>query len=310
MTSALITGAAGHLGRRLVRRFAADGIEVRALVRAPVGGWPDGVHEIVGDLAREKDLARLAAEGVDAVVHLAGASEEAIRRHPDISREESVAAAASVAAAGTARLIYLSTVHVYGAALAPGAVVSESTAPEPLSEYARTRRQCEDVLRESGRPTVVFRLTNGLGAPLGPEQAGWQAVSNELCRSGVTRGCLVLRSPGLQWRDFVPLIDIETLLSAMVRGEGPRHGLYNFGSGESITVRQLAFEIQDAIERVAGTRPTVSMPTAQAEDNPGGAYRIDVAQLSELGLFRPTPRPDAIEGVVRDCLSRRSELSD
>jgi nucleoside-diphosphate-sugar epimerase len=309
MTTALITGAAGHLGRRLVRRFAADGIEVRTLVRSPTGDWPDGVHEIVGDLAREKDLARIAAESVDAVVHLAGASEEAIRRQPEKAKEESVAAAASVAASGASRLIYLSTIHVYGSALAPGAVVSESTAPQPLSDYAAARRLCEDVMRESGRPTVVFRLTNGLGAPLQCEQAGWHVVSNELCRSGVTQGCLVLHSPGTQWRDFVPLIDIEAVLSAMVRGEGPHHGLYNFGSGESITVRQLAFEIQDSIERVVGTRPSLSIPPAHTEDNLGESYRIDVGQLAALGLFMPTSRLEAIDGVVRDCLSRRSELS-
>jgi nucleoside-diphosphate-sugar epimerase len=309
VTSALITGAAGHIGRRLVRRFTTDGIVVRALVRTPTGGWPDGVHELVGDLARGKDLARVAAEGVDVVVHLAGASEAAIRRQPETSKAESVAAAAAVAKSGAARLLYLSTVHVYGSALAPGAVVSELTAPQPLSDYAQARKLCEDVLRESGQPTVVFRLTNGLGAPLQREQSGWDVVSNELCRSGVTQGCLTLRSPGTQWRDFVPLIDIEAVLSAMVRGQGPNDGLYNFGSGETITVRELAFEIQDSIERVVGTRPTLSIPPAQAEDDLGAPYRMDVSQLAALELFTPTPRSEAIDGVVGECLRRRSELS-
>ena len=310
MTTALITGAGGHLGRRLVRRLAADGIEVRALVRSPTGGWPDGVDEIVGDLAQETRLTRSAAKGVDVVVHLAGASEAAIRRAPSAATDESVAAAAAVAASGAPRLIYLSTVHVYGSALAPGALVSETAVPQPVSDYAQARRLCEDVMRESGQPTVILRLTNGLGAPIQRGQAGWDVVSNELCRSGVTQGSLVLRSSGTQWRDFVPLVDVESLLSAMARGEGPDHGLYNVGSGESITVRQLATEIQDSIERVVGRRPTLSVPAADTGDTLRSAYRIDVGQLAALGLFVPTPRPEALDGVVRDCLSRRPELSD
>jgi hypothetical protein len=61
---------------------------------------------------------------------------------------------------------------------------------------------------------------------------------------------------------------------------------------------------------VVGRRPTLSVPVATDEGNLDGAYRVDVSALTALGLFRPTPRAEAIDGVVRDCLSRRAELSD
>jgi len=71
---ALITGAAGEVGRRLARRLAADGWEVRALVlpgdplRARLDGVASEIHE--GDV-REAASRGPACAGVDTGFHLA-----------------------------------------------------------------------------------------------------------------------------------------------------------------------------------------------------------------------------------------------
>ncbi len=76
---ALVTGANGFLGRWLVRRLRADGLEVRALVRP--GGAPGpladtGAEVVPGDVMDPACLAA-AVRGADHVFHLAG-----IRRAP------------------------------------------------------------------------------------------------------------------------------------------------------------------------------------------------------------------------------------
>ena len=232
MTTVLITGAGGHVGRRVTRRLAADGIGVRAVVRSPRDRWPNGVDQILGDVAQDADAgANGGSEGVDLVIHLAGASEEALRADPRAAIAASVTAAERVATCGAPGLVYLSTVHVYGSALLPGAVICEATATDPLTGYAQARLACEEVLRNGDTPSAIFRLTNGLGAPLDPDHSGWQTSRvQRTLPAGGDRGALrVLRSSGVQWReDFVPLVDVEASLSKLARQATPIGGTYNF----------------------------------------------------------------------------------
>src|SRR4051794_1944357 len=72
----LVTGGTGLVGSRLLKRFAAAGIDCRALVR---GGkeLPAGVTPVEGDLLDPASL-KDAVEGATAIVHLA-----AVLRTPD-----------------------------------------------------------------------------------------------------------------------------------------------------------------------------------------------------------------------------------
>ncbi|HWW53853.1 MAG TPA: NAD(P)-dependent oxidoreductase [Acidimicrobiales bacterium] len=308
MTTVLVTGAGGHIGQRLTHRLASDGIGVRALVRRELE-WPDGVDQVVGDLVADPGVTAHLAKGADVAIHLVGAGEAALASDPDRAIADSVAACESVLASGVPRVVYMSTVHVYGSSLSGQAVVDEATPLSPSTPYARARLACEEVLTTSATPSVVFRLTNGIGAPQQADSAGWRVVTHELCREGATRGRLTLRTPGLQWRDFVPLVNVETALSALVRQPRFPVGTYNFGSGTSITVRDLAGEIQDAFERVDGTRPPLDVPTADADAVTEAPYRIGIRALEQLELFGPTSRQEALDDVVRFCLRHKASLA-
>ncbi|MFD0267412.1 SDR family oxidoreductase [Streptomyces sp. NPDC127106] len=63
----LVTGAAGNVGRNIVRQLAAKGHDVRALTRrARIGVFPEGVQVYEGDLTRPPTLEG-ALEGVEAL---------------------------------------------------------------------------------------------------------------------------------------------------------------------------------------------------------------------------------------------------
>src|SRR5205085_1729863 len=112
------------------------------------------------------------------------------------------------ASSGVGRLVYLSTMHVYGARIVPGATLTEDMRPEPRSAYGISRLASEHVaasLAAGAYELVVLRLTNSVGAPYDPGVDRWTLVANDLCRQGAQAGQLELRSSGMQWRDFVPL---------------------------------------------------------------------------------------------------------
>jgi UDP-glucose 4-epimerase len=313
MAVVCVTGAGGYVGQLLVRALVADGHAVRALVRRTGVTWPSGVDEVVGDLVVDADAAGRAVEGADAVVHLAGPSELLVRSEPDRFLRDTVVCAERVGAAASAaaaRLVYVSSVHVYGDALRSGAVITEDTPLEPSGVYAQSRQACEEIFTAQCDETVVLRQTNGIGAPASVGVHCWHLLTNELCRSGAVSGRLVLQSPGLQWRDFIPLVDAVAVHTAAACGDELVSGVWNVGSGRSITVRAMAELIAESFERVGAGRPVLDVPDVGGSGVPAGgeAYRIDVSRLAKTGLGSTTSLEDALDGIVRFCLDRVDEL--
>jgi UDP-glucose 4-epimerase len=269
----------------------------------------------VADLAEDTEQLEAACSGVDTIVHLAGENEVVAAGDPvsalagTITSTERVVEAA--AAAGVRRLVYVSTVHVYGARMTEGAVLSEDLRAEPRSSYAISRLASEHVaatLGASGAEVVVLRLTNAVGAPVDPTVDRWTLVANDLCRQGALTGALELRSSGVQYRDFVPLADVRGILAAACRPEEPLpSGTYNMGSGTPTTVRGLAELVQDAFERATGTRPELRAP----EPGPSRPepYRVSVERAAEYGLRSQTRIEEAVEETVRFCIEHREALA-
>lgn len=315
MTRVLITGAGGYIGGRLVGAMAERGVELRTLVRDPA---PElDVDQTLCDLAGAdaEPILRTAAQGVDAIVHLAGEDEVLAAREPARALADTVVATERVAEAaavvGVPRLIYLSTVHVYGARMLPDTVLDEDMRVEPRNAYAISRLASEHVAAaQASAPEqlVVFRLTNSVGAPHHPGVDRWTLVANDLCRQGATRGQLSLRSSGTQWRDFVSLSWVcSAICAAAGAGEASvPGGTYNLGSGQPTTVRALAGLIQDAFEQCTGNRPALEAP--DPEPGPPGPYYVSTALLSGCGLSTPPPLSEAVAETVRFCLEHEEQL--
>ena len=279
--------------------------EVRCLVRREVP-YLGGAEQIELDLRRPvADVARALA-GVETVVHLAGENEVVAAEDPDGAMSDTLVAsrhvAAAAAAAGVARIVYASTVHVYGARLAPGAEIHEEVPPAPRSPYAVARLASEHLLAAAGAEgidVVVLRLTTVVGAQVDVGVPRWTLVANDLCREAVTRGTVTLRSSGRQSRDFVAADDVERVFDATLAGRVPA-GTYNLGSGRSTTVRVLAELVCERVEQATGARPELMAPTDGTDEEP---YRVVVDRLRSLGLEPRGSLAAAVDGIVALCLA-------
>ena len=115
MKSILVTGATGFVGRRLIRRLAAQDLHLRVLVRNPdrlpatVRGRVEVVRGELGDAAATDRAMR----GVDHVLHLAALATAYTRNPGDYNRLNTDAVEQLLAAAarhGVQRFVHVSSV--------------------------------------------------------------------------------------------------------------------------------------------------------------------------------------------------------
>lgn len=293
-----MTGGNGYLGSYLLRWAATQGHDVQGVVRTSVP-W------LAEELQRTAPLlpdAAAAIDGADVVVHLAAPNETAFRANPAEALEQTVTLSRSVARAcsstGVRRLVYVSTVHVYGSAMQPGALITETTVPSPLGAYGESRLASESVLREeaAGVQVVILRLTNGVGCPVSPSVARWTLVANDLCRQAAESGRVTLAQPS-QWRDFIPLDAVcRVILAAADRANKERisPGVYNLSAGRSITILELAQMVVVEAQKM-GLRVSIDAPVEKA----GRPYQVDNGKIRGTGLL---PDDLSLSGALRDTL--------
>jgi nucleoside-diphosphate-sugar epimerase len=153
----LVTGASGFIGRALCRELRATSRPCIAVLRKPS---PESLCEqvIIGDIGPDTDWLP-ALQGVDCVVHLAARTHVLNERSADplaIYRQINVEAtrrlAQQAAAAGVRRFVFLSSIKVNGESTGKHPF-SANDAPQPLDAYGISKREAEDVLRQTGAET-------------------------------------------------------------------------------------------------------------------------------------------------------------
>lgn len=141
---ALVTGATGYIGGRLVPRLLARGFRVRVLVRDPqkLAGvpWINAVEVVKGDLL---DLATVqaACEGVSVLYYLV----HAMGQQGDFEQKETQSArnvAVAAAEAHVERIVYLGGLHPRNT---------------QLSKHLRSREEVGSILLNSGVPTIALQ---------------------------------------------------------------------------------------------------------------------------------------------------------
>ena len=306
MSVVAVTGAAGYLGGSVVRAATAnESLSVRSLVRRPVR-WLPGEVRVIPDLV---EGAAEAIEGASAVIHLAGSNEVVASEWPDRAVAEAFAAARAVAHAcavhSVRRLVYVSTVHVYGASIRPDTTVDECVVPQPRHPYSIARLASEGACHSYAGDTdvVVFRLTNSVGPPAHMSVDRWTLVANDLCRQAAERGTVRLLTPGTQWRDFIAMEDVCRAILMAAEPARIEPGVYNLGSGRSMTVRALA-ELVAEEARAAGMGD-LAVDAPLARDEPERPYKISVDKLAQYGFTASTPLRQAVADTLAFCQTMR-----
>jgi UDP-glucose 4-epimerase len=167
VSRALVTGAAGFIGRAIVPALVSAGHEVRAASRHRPDFAPPVEAAIHGDLGPDVDWLPLLA-GVDFVIHLAGIAHTGpgipAGDYDRVNHQATAALARAARKAGVKRVVFVSTIRAQTGPQADH-VLTEADAPQPTDPYGSSKLAAETALAQSGVDFTVLRpvLVYGLG---------------------------------------------------------------------------------------------------------------------------------------------------
>jgi UDP-glucose 4-epimerase len=244
----LVTGGAGFIGGHIVDALHETN-DVTILDAAPTGETPSNVEVIEGDI-RNEDTVEDAVADTDVVFHEAALVSVAESvAHPKKSHSTNATGTLNVLEAARrydSRVVAASSAAIYGH---PEEIpVSETHPLEPTSPYGIDKLATDHYTRRYhdlyGLETVALRYFNVYGpGQTGGDYAGVIKVFFEQARNGDP---ITVHGEGTQTRDFVHIDDVvrANLLAAETNATGEA---YNVGTGDSVTIHELAELIRDAV---------------------------------------------------------------
>ena len=308
----LVTGAAGFLGQRLIaallREDPALAVVAADTAPCPLGG--DRVDSRVGTITDGRFVAGIVDADTAAVYHLAAVLSGQAEGEFDTGLAVNVDGTRALLEAcrrlsAPPRLVFSSTVAVYGGALPP--VVSEDTAIVPQSSYGAAKTIGEVLVREYSRrgyvDGVICRVPTVAVRPGRPNSAVSSFVSGIIREpvAGIEAVCPVPLDTTL-W-----ICSPEAATANLAHaGRIPASGL---GPDRAVNLPGLsvsAGQMLDSLERLAGpqarARVACDVDARIARIVCTWPGRFDVARALALGF---TADRD-VDAIVRQFLETRS----
>lgn len=257
----LLTGGTGFLGKNVARRLAKDGHALSILARghSNLDGLPQGVEVVKGDVTDADSLKR-AAEGRDAVLHMAALVKTWVperERFDEINVGGFKNALAAAKSAG-ARLVYTSSFIAIGPA---GPEPADETRIHPgayRNDYERTKALADAAAREAanaGEDIVMLYP----GVVYGPGDVTDGNLVVQMVRDHLSGKLPGIVGPGDRLWSYSYVEDVaDGHAKTLKRG---RRGERYFLAGENVAMNEF-FRV---LERVAGAAaPKRHIPYAAA----------------------------------------------
>ena len=231
MSTVLVTGATGFIGRRLVPALVDDGHTVRAMTRRPE--QYDGPGEPVGADVMDPESLVAALDGVDVAVYLVHSLDD-----PDFERKDADAArnfSKAAATAGVRQIIYM------------GGLGADDG---DLSAHLRSRREVEGLLGQDGVPVTVLRAA----IVVGHGGISWE-ITRQLVKN--LPAMIVPKWVGTRTQP-IALDDVIRYLAGVVDKEEALDRVFEIGGTEQLTYLEM---MTVAAELINGRKiPVVPVP--------------------------------------------------
>jgi nucleoside-diphosphate-sugar epimerase len=281
----LVTGHKGYIGTAMIPLLVAEGHHVVGLDSDLYAQCTFGektrirkVPELKKDI---RDVEAADIEGFDAVIHLAGLSNDPLGNlNPKLTYEINHAASVRLArlakAAGVKRYIFSSSCSNYGAAGQDW--VDEEADLKPLTPYGRAKVLVEEDVRKLGDENFCPVFPRNATAYGFSPRLRFDLVLNNLVAWAFATGKVHLKSDGTAWRPLVHVEDITRAFIAILNAPAERvhNQAFNIGTTEE------NYRVRDLADIVTETVPGSWVEFAEGASADQRCYRVKCDKLARL----------------------------
>lgn len=259
-----VTGARGFIGTHLLSAIKGQGTVVTLPRR--------------GEFPEKKDLKRFVA-GTDLIFHVGGVNrdtDEKILSGNIISTSRLVESILSYGKP-SARLVFASSAQVYSWTNYRKPI-RETWKANPETVYGVSKQSAENLIKNSGIPFVVLRMSNVYGPGCRPN---YNSVVPTLCYRAIKGLPLMVNGDGQQCRDFVYIEDIvRAFMIAGFKSVIGSREIFNVSSGRMISLKQI-------VQQISKLHKNTKVEFLTNEINSEISYCCDSSRFSEKYGWRP-----------------------
>jgi nucleoside-diphosphate-sugar epimerase len=274
MSKILIVGGAGYVGGWLTDEAIRGGHEVRVIDNLTYeDSYLKNVDFVFGDVL-DFDLIKNNLSWADTVVWLAAlVGDPACAINPSLTKKINVDSVKNLVDNFDGRVIFPSTCSVYGA---QNGLLDEESTVGPLSLYAASKLEAENILLKSNATPLIFRLGTLFGISDTYARLRVDLVLNVLTIRAVLEGTMSVFG-GEQYRPLLHVKDVATAVIPHLNDS--TSGIYNL-STENVTILQLAERIQKIVSKVKIEQTEISFQDARN-------YRVSTDKVKDELSFLP-----------------------
>ena len=237
----LVVGGAGYVGGGIVDKLSKDHEVTVYDSLIYETSYRKKVNFILGDIRDSSKLNSILSD-FDVVVWLAAlVGDGACAINPELTHEINTESVKNLVQNFDKRIVFLSTCSVYGA---QDGILTESSDTNPLSEYASSKLQAEEHLKDSN--ALIFRLGTLFGISDEFSRVRLDLVVNILTAKALIDKKISVFG-GDQWRPLLHVNDVSNAISHCLNTDVT--GIYNLHY-KNYKIIDIAKEIENKVKDV------------------------------------------------------------
>ena len=293
----LVTGGAGYIGSVLVPTLVREGHTVTVVDKLTFG---NNLKDLSGFTLYDQDVLDIKPDwldGIDAVIHLAGLSNDPMANFRPRDNYINNTALTGLLVyfckqKGIKRFIFGSTCSIYG--FSSENMVDEQTPASPSFPYGLSKVQAEFAINcsadENFKP-IIFRQATVYGwAP----RMRFDLVVNTMTKYGVCKGKITVHNPKL-WRPLIHVRDLVNAYLLALKAPEEISGTFNVAS-KNYTILEIGQEVQQAL---AANDIPCDLEILSQEDP--RSYRVNSDMVrTTLGYNPKIEIAEGVEEILRE----------